>query len=295
MISLSVFMKEYGDETNCRSMLERIRWPDGFCCPRCDFSYYYYIGTRGLYQCLECGAQTSVTSGTMMHRTRLPLSYWLYVVHNIAAGHIITAAELSKVLGVQYRSAYRLLHTARIMMSKLNGVKSLQYITNERVSAVIMQDRQPPNTQDTSLPHDKTRSPDYPDHTLPCGNIADGSIGEANSEEKLATKVDQAEGVYSNVSSNVSSNICSKQPTSTVSGWKDAAFSAQLEPAVRRAQNSFIRQAHQFVKRSYGHKVTMRYFHLYCQEYYFRIMRRSTFKMRWSLLLAKLVGIMPAY
>ncbi|CAM4328991.1 transposase [Paenibacillus tarimensis] len=341
MIPFTVFMKEYGEESNCRRLIERLRWPEGFCCPRCDYAYYYYIGTRGLYQCLECGAQTSVTSGTMMHRTRLPLSYWLYVVYNIAADHVITASELSKVLAVQYRSAYRLLHTARIMMSKLNGIKSLQYITTQRILEVIMPDRLTINLdiepsydhiisisgkefQEEEGAHTKHTATGMADGQLHIDNTAtgtaDGQLHIDNTATGMAddqlhidntaigTADDQlhaerrAAGSYGQLGREgkpdiryKTGDVRSRQPAVSIPDWKHAASLAETEPAVQRARNRFIRQAYQFIKGSYGHKVTMRYLPLYCQEYYFRVMRRTSFQIRWNLLLAKLVGIRPAY
>jgi hypothetical protein len=37
-----------------------------------------------LYECLDCGRQTSITAGTAMHRTKLPLTAWFWAAHLMA-------------------------------------------------------------------------------------------------------------------------------------------------------------------------------------------------------------------
>ena len=65
----------FGTEEACRAYLARLRWPDGFCCPRCGGNRSYPV--RGaLLECGSCGCQTSVTAGTLFQDTRTPLPLW---------------------------------------------------------------------------------------------------------------------------------------------------------------------------------------------------------------------------
>ena len=66
--SLSEFQKEFPDETSCVAFLFKQRWPDGFVCPVCDKRRMAALKSRPrLYECLDCGRQTSITAGTAMH------------------------------------------------------------------------------------------------------------------------------------------------------------------------------------------------------------------------------------
>jgi ribosomal protein L37AE/L43A len=77
--------------------LARIKWPEGFKCPRCHHPSFDPLKWRGLWQCKRCRHQTSVTAGTILHRSRIPASKW------VAAGQLLakqfvrfTASELGE-------------------------------------------------------------------------------------------------------------------------------------------------------------------------------------------------------
>lgn len=72
--SLAEFQNAFADEASCAAFLFKRRWPDGFVCPACGKRRANALKTRPrLFECLDCGRQTSVTAGTVMHRSRLPL------------------------------------------------------------------------------------------------------------------------------------------------------------------------------------------------------------------------------
>ncbi|WP_235426933.1 hypothetical protein [Cohnella kolymensis] len=56
-----------------------------------------------------------------MHRTKLPLSYWLFTFYWIASGERCSARKLSITLNLNYRTALRMLHAVRSAMSAANG------------------------------------------------------------------------------------------------------------------------------------------------------------------------------
>jgi transposase-like protein len=77
-LSLPEFQKLYGTEAHCEAALEKARWPDGFRCPRCGEHEHGLVYGRRLkrYQCRSCGHQATLTSGTIMQATKLPLTVW---------------------------------------------------------------------------------------------------------------------------------------------------------------------------------------------------------------------------
>jgi ribosomal protein L37AE/L43A len=72
--SVIEFQRRFPDEDACRAYLSASRWPDGFVCPACGSSEVGGEHRRHLWQCKSCGHQASVTAGTVMHKTHLPLT-----------------------------------------------------------------------------------------------------------------------------------------------------------------------------------------------------------------------------
>lgn len=113
------FQERFATEDDCRDYLFRSRWPDGFCCRRCGGGE---IGTmhqrRGVWQCKSCGAQTSVTAGTVMHATRQPLRQWFWAAYLVATHHPgISAVQLQRQLGIRrHETAWMMLHKLRRAM-----------------------------------------------------------------------------------------------------------------------------------------------------------------------------------
>jgi transposase-like zinc ribbon protein len=71
--TLMELQARFPDEAACVAFLRAVRWPKGFVCPRCEGRASWTLRTRRLEQCRSCRHQTSLTAGTVLHRTRLPL------------------------------------------------------------------------------------------------------------------------------------------------------------------------------------------------------------------------------
>ncbi len=73
---------------------------------------------RRLWQCKGCGAQTSVTAGTVMHGTRMPLRLWFWAAYLVATHHPgISAVQLQRQLGIRrHETAWMMLHKLRAAM-----------------------------------------------------------------------------------------------------------------------------------------------------------------------------------
>src|SRR3954470_2694399 len=75
--SLPEFEAQFPDDAACARWLFGKRWPDGFRCPGCGHAKGWELG-RGtlLVECARCHRQTSVTAGTVLHRSHLPPKLW---------------------------------------------------------------------------------------------------------------------------------------------------------------------------------------------------------------------------
>ena len=80
-MNLPGLIKRFGSESKCRAYLEDLRWPDGVVCPRCKAKTISRLKDRDQYECSKCRYQFSVTAGTIMHDSHLPLWKWFLAVY----------------------------------------------------------------------------------------------------------------------------------------------------------------------------------------------------------------------
>src|SRR3989454_3754844 len=115
--SLKEFQARFRDDEACRTYLAACRWPEGFRCSRCEQAEVFALPRRRLWQCKTCGRQTSLTAGTVLHRTRLPLTVWFWATY-LMTTHTpgLSAVQLQRQLGLSYETAWALLHKLRRAM-----------------------------------------------------------------------------------------------------------------------------------------------------------------------------------
>jgi len=112
------FQERFGSEAACRDYLFCSRWPEGFMCPGCGGTRSGAETRRHLWICTACGLQTSVTAGTVMHGTRLPLRTWFWAAYLVSTFHPgISAKQLQRQLGLGcHETAWAMLHKLRSAM-----------------------------------------------------------------------------------------------------------------------------------------------------------------------------------
>ena len=114
--SLREFQRQFASEEACQEYLAACRWPDGFKCPRCG-NQRAYIMTR-LWQCVGCRHQVSLTSGTILHNTRVSLVLWFWATYLMTTDKRgISALLLQRQLELRrYETAWMMLHKLRRAM-----------------------------------------------------------------------------------------------------------------------------------------------------------------------------------
>ena len=113
------FDEWFNTETACLDYITKIRWPKGFICPGCGFAAEKpSLMGRGLFLCRRCKRQTSVTAGTLFHRTHKPLRIWFFAMWFVTSQkHGASALGLQRVLGLgSYNTAWNWLHRLRRVM-----------------------------------------------------------------------------------------------------------------------------------------------------------------------------------
>lgn len=114
-LSLGAILRMTDDEAHAR--FEAIRFADNggaAFCPRCDCTAVYAYASRRIWKCKACGHQFSVTSGTIFASRKLPIRDYLAAIAlfvNAVKG--ISALQLGRDLGIQYKSAFVLAHKIR--------------------------------------------------------------------------------------------------------------------------------------------------------------------------------------
>jgi transposase-like protein len=129
-MTLTEFMKKFAAEEACEEYLYHIRWPEGFICPKCGIKDApYQIISRHQYQCRYCNHQASVTAGTIMDKTRTPLSKWFLAIYLISTDKRgCSALRLKRELGIAYDTAWTMTHKIRNAMGRRDGLYLLQGI-----------------------------------------------------------------------------------------------------------------------------------------------------------------------
>lgn len=117
----------FQDEDKAREYLEKLRWASGAVCPHCGSvgKHYKLEGEshrKGLYKCVDCHAQFTVTVGTVFERSKIKLNVWLQAVHLMCASKKgISSKQLERMLGVTYKTAWFMSHRIREAMKDNSG------------------------------------------------------------------------------------------------------------------------------------------------------------------------------
>jgi Zn ribbon nucleic-acid-binding protein len=122
-LSPAEFRKAFPNEASCAIYLFDRRWPAGFTCPVCGGKRYAWLNSRAYTcECLDCGRQTSIVAGTVMHRTRLPLTLWFRAAHLIVSHpKTLSVVRFGTILGISYKTAWLLMQKLRRPIGTANS------------------------------------------------------------------------------------------------------------------------------------------------------------------------------
>jgi hypothetical protein len=119
--TLPEFQQVFPNDEACAQYLEHVRWPKGFTCRTCgNVGEPWRFSTRPavVLRCRECNTNNSLTAGTVMAKTRTPLSTWFwaaYLVTTQTPGQ--SALQFQRQLGIsRYETAFQILHKLRAGM-----------------------------------------------------------------------------------------------------------------------------------------------------------------------------------
>ena len=126
----------YGDEAKARQFLELHRWPNGPVCPHCQNAGEKRISKleshttsprrlrQGVYFCGACRQQFTVTVGTVLEGSHVPISKWLLALFLLCSSKkSISANQIHRMIGVTYKTAWFLCHRLRLAMTPNPGAE----------------------------------------------------------------------------------------------------------------------------------------------------------------------------
>lgn len=112
----------FTNEDKARTHLEKLRWPNGAFCPHCGETKKIKklrgeSHRPGLHQCNGCRQHFTVTVGTLFESSHIPLHKWMLAFHLMSASKKgISSNQLSRMLGITYKSAWFMTHRIREAM-----------------------------------------------------------------------------------------------------------------------------------------------------------------------------------
>lgn len=118
-MSIINFQRKFSTEKACQRHLFRLRWPEGYRCPRCGHEKASFHSTRRLYQCKACKYQVSLTAGTVFHKTRTPLKKWFWMIFLMGRQKSgVSMLSLQRMLEIKsYKTAWMMGHKIRKAMA----------------------------------------------------------------------------------------------------------------------------------------------------------------------------------
>jgi transposase-like protein/Zn ribbon nucleic-acid-binding protein len=112
------FEARFATEQDCRAWWIKARWGDKPACARCKSTRVWTERKGFLFECADCGHQTSLTSGTLLEKTRKPFKVWFRAVFEVSTQRTgISAKDLQRLLGFgSYKTAWTWLHKIRLAL-----------------------------------------------------------------------------------------------------------------------------------------------------------------------------------
>jgi hypothetical protein len=119
-MNLIEFITQYPDEESCKQKFKEYREQVGVICSKCGGTSHYWKKDKEQYECKQCKTRTTLKSGTVMHKSKLPYRYWFITMHLLTSTKkSFSAKEIQRQLGhKRYAPIWHMVHKLRLSMGK---------------------------------------------------------------------------------------------------------------------------------------------------------------------------------
>ena len=124
---LKDFFSRFPDEESCVSYFKEVRQTVGITCPKCGSTVHTWLNGRGEFQCRKCGCRISLTKGTVMENSRLPMYAWFFTAHLMTSfKQVLSAKEIQHQLEMrEYPPVWLMMMKLRDIMGKRDAMYKL--------------------------------------------------------------------------------------------------------------------------------------------------------------------------
>lgn len=273
--------RKFNTDDKCLDYLEASRWPSGVACVECGSLKVSRITRESksknkrtrIYQCLEpqCKHQFSPTAGTIFHDSHLPLQKWFMAMALICeAKKGVSACQMQRHLGVNYRTAWHLCHRIRAAMAENDLIFDGQAVEADETYV------------GSRVPRRHTRQP------RKAKDVVLGIVERGSGRLKLVPVADAKSTILQpllekHISEQVATIYTDEHPIyifalkSKFPG-KHETISHRQTYGIGDVHTNTIENAFSLFKRGlYGsfHKVSKKHLHRYCDEFSYRFSRRG--------------------
>jgi hypothetical protein len=122
------FFQRFPTDDACLEHVMTVRYGLRHVCGKCGVdATFHKLANRPAYSCAQCGAHVYPCAGTVLQDTRTPMQLWFYAIYLfVATRHGVSGKELERVLGVTYKTAWRIAKQIRTLMSQRERVELLR-------------------------------------------------------------------------------------------------------------------------------------------------------------------------
>lgn len=101
--------KNLNTNSKCLAFIEKIRWPEGVTCPRCEEQKIHRLAVRRKFECSSCRYQFNATAGTALSKTYISLPKWMLAIYLFCSSSgKLRAVELVRVLDLPNKTAWQM-------------------------------------------------------------------------------------------------------------------------------------------------------------------------------------------
>lgn len=122
------FFDRFPSDEACLDHVMAVRYGMRHECRKCgQDATFHRLAKRRAYSCSRCGAHVYPCAGTIFEDSRTSLQHWFYAIFLfVVTRHGVSGKELQRQLGVTYKTAWRMGHQIRILMSDADGFRMLR-------------------------------------------------------------------------------------------------------------------------------------------------------------------------